>query len=269
MLILPIVNNKRVMNVAIRLKGATKVREGVFFDDARAGDIIVNREKFSDSSFYDSKDANAPIDFIRSKSILYPRNFLVTTRQEVDSEYYDVYQVPQPPKKVSTCLDELYSKAILDMKSEIPGNEPKGRYVSFHDLGLDEDLSNDKIAKLQRIISGERNSSNWGTQFEKAGITDLPETVDFLNHFEYTILTDTTIPEKSFQDTLKALSSINTRDYRNLKKYYRMARTNADIYTRISYISQVIYNRPIELKRSDSKQKQYVKRMEDGEHKAA
>lgn len=270
MLILPIVNNKRVMNVAIRLKGATKVREGVFFDDARAGDIIVNREKFSDSSFYDSKDANAPIDFIRSKSILYPRNFLVTTRQEVDSEYYDVYQVPQPPRKVNDGLDELYSKSIKDMQCEIPGKEQRGKYVSFQDLGIDKSLSNEKIAALQKIIKEERNSSNWGQKFAAAGIADLPETADFLNHFECTVLTDTTIPEESLQDTLKALSSINTRDYRNLKKYYRMAQSNADIYTKISYISKIVYDKPLSLRHSNSsKQKQYVKRMEDGDYPKA
>ncbi len=269
MLILPIVNNERIMNVEIKLKGASKVRHGVLYDDALAGDIIVNREKFSDSSFVHSKDKNAPIDFIRSKSILYPRDFLVTTKHEADSDYYDVYQVPQPPKKVNDGLDELYSKAILDMKCEIPGNEPKGKYISFQDLGIDVGLSDEKIAALQRIIKEERNSSNWGNQFEKAGITDLPDTVAFLNHFECTILSDTMIPEKSFQDTLKAMSSINTRDYRNLKKYYRMARSNAEIYTKISYISKIVYDKPLALKHSNSKQKQYVKRMDDGDYKAA
>ncbi len=270
MLILPIVNNKRVMNVEIRLKGASKVREGVFYDDAKEQEIIVNREKFSESSYHASRDRNAPIDFIRSRSILYPRNFLVTTRHEVDSEYYDVYQVPQPPKKVNDGLDELYSKSIKDMQFEIPGKKQRGRYVSFKDLGIDEALTNDKIAALQRIIKEERNSTSWSQKFKEAGISDLPETADFLNHFECTILSDTTIPEESLQDSLKALSSINTRDYRNLKKYYRMAQENADIYTKISYISKIVYDKPLSLRHSStSKQRQYVKRKEDGEYRDA
>ena len=269
MLILPIVNNKRVMNVEIRLKGASKVRHGVVYDDAKEGDIIVNREKFSESSYKASRDANAPIDFIRSKSILYPRNFLVTTRQESDSQLYDVYQVPQPPKKVSDGLDELYSKTITDMRCEIPGQPKRGRYVSFHDLGIDKNLSNEKIATLQRIIKEERNSTSWSQKFQEAGISDLPETAAFLDHFECTILSDTTIPEESLQDTLKALSSINTRDYRNLKKYYRMAQSNADIYTKISYISKIVYDKPMSLRHSHSKQKQYIKRMEDGDYRDA
>ena len=267
MLILPIVNNRRVMNVAIRLKGASKIRRRVSSDDAKSGDIIVNREKFSESSFHDSKDVKAPIDFIRSKSILYPRKFLVTTRREVNSKYFDVYQVPQPPKRVNDALDELYSKTIQDMQCEIPGQENRGRYVSFEDLGLDQSVSDEKLGKLQQIIKEERNSSSWSEKFQKAGISDLPETADFLNHFECTILSDTTIPEESLQDTLKALSSINTRDYRNLKKYYRIAKSNADIYTKISYVSKIVYDKPLSLNRSiNSKQKQYVKRMEDADY---
>ena len=48
MLILPIVNKRRVMNVQIRLKDASKVRRGVCYDDAGESEIIVNREKFSE-----------------------------------------------------------------------------------------------------------------------------------------------------------------------------------------------------------------------------
>ena len=270
MLILPIVNNKRVMNVEIRLKGAAKIRQGVSYDDANERDIIVNREKFSDSIYHHSKDKTAAIDFIRSKSILYPRSFLVTTRFETDSRVYDVYKVPQPPKKVSAGLDVLYSKSITDMQCEIPGKPSRGRYVSFHDLGIDEDISDEKIEALQRIVKEERDSSTWSQKFAAAGVSLLPETAEFLDHFECTILSDTTIPEESLQDTLKALSNINTRDYRNLKKYYSMAQSNADVYTKVSYISKIVYNKPLSLTRSkESKQKQYVKRMEDGEYREA
>ena len=264
MLILPIVNKSRVMNVEIRLKGASKIRRRVSYDDARGSDIIVNREKFSESSFHGSKDATAPIDFIRSKSILYPRDFLVTTKEENDSKYYDVYEVSQPPKKVNNNLDKLYSKAIMDLRYEIPGKENRGRYVSFQDLGIDEHLQDDKIASLQRIIKEERDSSRWGEKFQEAGIMDLEETVDFFHNFECTLLEDTSIPVESLQDTIKTLSIINTRDYRNLKNYYRMAKSNTDIYTKISYINKILYDRPLPLGRMNHKQ--LVKKKEEGEY---
>ena len=269
MLILPIVNKNRVMNVSIRLKDAVKVRRGVCYDDASQSEIIVNREKFSESTFKDSKDVSAAVDFIRSKSLLHPRSFLVTTKEENDSSRYDVYEVAKPPKKVNDNLDKLYSKAITDLRKEIPGVKDRGRYVSFKELGIDEHLTNDKIAKLQQIVKEERNADNWPKLFEEAGIADLSETLDFINNFECTIISDSTIPEASLQDTLNSMSVINTREYRNLNKYYERAKSNTDIYTRISYINKIIYDEPLTLINSRGQNpKQLIKKKDEVERKS-
>ena len=256
MLILPIVNKKRVMNVEVRLKNAEKIRKGVSFDDANESEIIINREKFSLSSFSDLKDAMAPIDFIRSKTLLYPRSFLVTTKENAESKLYDVYEVAPPPKKINDNLDRLYSKAILDMVKEIPGSEKRGRYLSFENIGIDKHLSNDKIATLQRIIRENRDTSMWPRLFQEAGVADLSDTIDFIKNFECTVLSDTSISEDSLEETLKALSNIHTRDYKNLNNYYKMAKSNTDIYTRINYINKILYDKPLSLiraKKQDAK----------------
>ena len=268
MLILPIVNKKRVMNIELRLKDATKIRKGVSFEDAAESEIIVNSERFTTSSFNNSKDRNAPIDFIRSKSILYPRNFLVTTKSSTSSTLYDVYEVPQPPKKVNNHLDELYSKAITDMRKEIPGKPERGRYVSLEDLGIGKDLSDEKIALLQQVIKEERDTTKWKRKFQDNGIISLIDTVDFIKYFDCTILSDSTIPEESLEETLRAMSTIKTRDYKNLKKYYSMAKTNAEIYAKISYISKLVYDETLVLHHTpETNQKQFVKRMEENDYK--
>ena len=259
MLILPIVNRNRVMNVEIRLRNARRIKTNVFSTEAQESDIIVNREKFSNSIFKDSREENAPTDFIRSKSILYPRNFLVTTKTRTYSNNYDVYELPQPPRKVNACLDKLYGKAITDLRKKIPGVKNRGRYVSFEKLGMAEYLTDDKIAKLQRIVKEERDQSKWPEIFEKEGIADVGNTLDFINNFECTVVSDTTIPESSMQDTLKSLEIINTRDYKNLNNYYKMAKRNAAIYTKISYINKIMYDKPLTLIQSE-KQKQLVKK---------
>ena len=265
MLILPIVNKnpindrKRIMNVAITLRNAKKIRTDVYLNEAEESDIIVNREKFSNSIFKDIREENAPTDFIRAKSILYPRNFLVTTKQRTDSKNYDVYEVSQPPRKVNTSLDKLYGKAITDLRKKIPGVKNRGRYVSFEKLGMDEYLTDEKIAKLQRIVKEERDQSKWPEMFEKEGIADIGNTLDFINNFEFTVVSDTTIPESSLQDALKALSVIKTRDYKNLNNYYKMAERNADIYKKISYINKIMYDEPLTLIQSE-RQKQLVKK---------
>ena len=264
MLIFPIVNDRRIINVQIRLRHARKIREGVCYDDAKGSDIIVNREKFSESSYKASRNDTAAVDFIRSKSILYPRNFLVTTKENTNSNLYDVYEVAQPPVKVSDNLDKLYDKAIVDMQKEIPNSIGRGRYVSFGDLGLDKDLSDDKIVKLQQIIKTQRDERTWPKLFSEAGISELRDTVDFINNFECVVLSDTTIPEDSLKDTIKALGVINSRDYRNLKKYYETAKSNTDIYTKISYISKLVYDKPIKLVQKRSvQQKQLIKKIEE------
>ena len=259
MLILPIVNKNRVMNVEIRLRNARKIKTNVFYRDANESDIIVNRELFSNSIFKDSREENAPTDFIRSRSILYPRNFLVTTKPKTDSNRYDVYELTQPPRKVNECLDRLYGKAITDLRKEIPGVKNRGRYVSFEKLGMSEYLTDEKIDKLQEVIREERDQSKWPEAFEREGIADVGNTLDFISNFECTVVSDTTIPETSMQDTLKALGTLNTKDHRQLSKYYGMAKENAKIYKKISRINKIMYDEPLTLIQSE-RQKQLVKK---------
>ena len=152
MLVFPIVSNHHVMNVELRLKSAEKIRQGVRIKDAKESEIIVNSEKYSNSSYFKSKDDTKEVDFIRSKSILYPRNYYVTTKTMKNSSLYDVYTVSQPPRKVSSSLDALYSKAVTDLRSETPGVSNNGRYVSFQDLGFGEEITDEKINKLKQII---------------------------------------------------------------------------------------------------------------------
>lgn len=262
MLVLPIVNKNRVMNVRVKLKNAHKVRRGVSFSDAEKSDIIINRKKFSESSYKHSKDKTAAIDFIRSKTIQYPRDFLVTTEEGISSTLYDVYQVSPPPAKVNDSLDKLYDKAITDLRKEIPNTIKRGRYVSFEELGFNEYLTEDKIAKLQKVVR-ETDEEEWPMAFQKEGIADLRDTISFINNFECTVISDTTIPEDSLQTTLKALSVLNSRDYKNLNKYYRTAKSNADIYTKMSYINKIIYDKPLSLIQSEKqKTKELVKERE-------
>lgn len=113
-------------------------------------------------------------------------------------------------------LDNLYASAITDMRKEIP-NVKKGRYLSFEKLGLGDHLTDEKLSRLQQIIRTERDSSRWPQLFEQAGIADIPRTLEFLNHFDCTIISDTTLPEETIQTSIAAMEPLNTQEYRNLK----------------------------------------------------
>lgn len=269
MLILPIVNRNRVLNVCVRLKGTEKIRSSIKFDDSKESEVIVNGKKLSDSIYGSSREKNATINFIRSNSLLYPRNFLVTTRETVDTNVYDVYEIGQPPKKINDALDQLYDALITDIRKEIPGIK-RGRYLSFEKVGLNEVLTDEKINMLQKIVEDVKDASQWPMLFEKAGVAELPRMLAFLNNFDCTVVSDTTIKEEDLESMINSLEPLHTRESRNLISYYKMALANRDIYAKLSYINKLIYGRPLSLIQSKSqRQKQLIKTQGDSDYRNA
>ena len=164
MLVLPIVNRNRVMNVQVSLKDAEKLHNSVVLENTKESDVIVNQHNFLDSSYEQDKEDNSVVNFIRNTSLISQNDFLVTTREEAESNRYDVYQVKQPPKFINPALDNLYANVITDMRKEIP-NVRRGRYLSFEKIGLGQYLTQEKIARLQQIIKTEQDRNRWPVLF--------------------------------------------------------------------------------------------------------
>lgn len=254
MLVLPIVNRGRIMNVRISLKDAEKIHNSVVLEGLKESDVVVNQQLFSESSYLYDKEDSSVVNFIRNTSLISHNDFLVTTREENGSNRYDVYRVKQPPKFINEALDNLYASAITDMRKEIP-NVRRGRYLSLEKLGLGESLTDEKLSKLQQIVRSEPNSSRWTQLFEQAGIADISRILEFLNHFDCTIVSDTTLPENTIQTAIAAMEPLNTQEFRNLKKYYQIAQSNQDIYSRLSVAYHSIYNQPYRLIMSEKQKK--------------
>lgn len=264
MLILPIVNRNRILNVEVKLKNADKIRTGVRFSDALESEVLVNGIRFSESSFSKEKDVRAVLEFIRTNSLRYKRNYLITTREEANSLAYDVYEVEQPPKKVCDCLDDMYVSVITDMRKEIPKNK-RGRYLSFEKLGFLDILTDDKLDTLEGIVKTVKDSKEWMGLFENAGVSDLVSMLDFLKIFDCTVVEETTISEENLQTVVESLKKLNTRDSRNLVNYYNIALSNRDVYSRLSMVNKLVYDKPLTLIQSKKqKSKQLVKSMGDG-----
>ena len=262
MLILPIVNRRRVLNVEIKLKNSEKVRTGVVLENTGESEVVVNGKKFTDSSYHNNGNSKyGVVDFIRNASIRNKKDFFITTRENSDSNTYDVYAVGQPHPKVNEELDSLYESVVTDMRKEIPGIK-RGRYISFEKLGIDKHLSEEKIALLQEIVKEERDQRKWPMLFAKNGISDLVETLNFVDMFDCQVISDTTIPEDTILDTISSLEPLQTKDYRNWKNYYEMAKNNAEIYKKLSLINKSLHSKPYDLiqsKRQREKQKVKVK----------
>lgn len=260
MLVIPMIytdkdsGNRSIISVRMELSDAEKIREGVHYNDAKPGQILMmNQPKYLD----DSSKKMEPVDYMRGKSLGYSGIFLITTQNEKNSDLYDVYKVVSLPPKVNDDFDQLYNKGIIDMQKEIPGINNRGRYVSFEKLGIEKYLSDEKIAKLQKIV--ENSASNqWDELLEEEKIADLRDITDFIKHFKFTLVSDKTIPTDSIEQVLDGLSVINSRDYRNLNNYKKMAEKNTEIFTKLSLIHQLLHNQPI-LIDLPPKQKRLVK----------
>ena len=264
MLVLPIVNHGRIMHVKISLKDAEKIYNSVILEGTKESDVIVNQQLFSESSYLDDKENNSVVKFIRNTSLVSRNDFLVTTREEAESNRYDVYRVKQPPKFINLALDNLYASVITDMRKEIPNNNVKPHYVSFEKLGFNEALTDEKIARLQQIVQEEKERSRWPRLFEQAGIADIPYMLEFLNHFDCTVISNTTLPEATLQSILALLEPTQISVYKEASKYYKIAKSNEKIYDKLKVAYHSIYQGPYRLIMSEKQKKQEVSSLEKG-----
>ena len=264
MLVLPIVNHGRIMHVKISLKDAEKIYNSVILEGPKESEVIVNQQLFSESSYLDDKENNSVVKFIRNTSLVSRNDFLVTTREEAESNRYDVYRVKQPPKFINLALDNLYASVITDMRKEIPNNNVKPHYVSFEKLGFNEALTDEKIARLQQIVQEEKDRSRWPRLFEQAGIADIPYMLEFLNHFDCTVISNTTLPEATLQSILALLEPTQISVYKEASKYYKIAKSNEKIYDKLKVAYHSIYQGPYRLIMSEKQKKQEVSSLEKG-----
>lgn len=266
MLTMPILNKSRkgimrICNIEITSKNAHKVKEGAVLKGFNESDVVTNGVSFNDSIYNTkNKEPNSTVNFLRNFNYRTgKKDFLITTRKYQDSDLYDIYSVKMPPKKISAGLDNLYGSVILDLKNETPGNK-KGRYISLKKLGIDKTITEDKIYRLREIVNNEKDIERIKELMQINGISDLYRTVEYMNNFDFTIIDEATIPEEQFKVVLDSFEKLNSKDYKNLRNYYSIAEDNRDVYNKLTTISKILYNRPINLiKKSSDKQKVLVK----------
>ena len=258
MLILPIVNNGKVFNVQVSLRNAKKTQKNTTLEAIKESEVIVNGKKFSDSSFNDDQI----VDFIRYNSLNVARDYMVTTRDRQDSKYYDVYEVAMPPSKVNNNLDNLYLKAITDMRKEIPDSRNNGKYISLDRLGFNEYLTDEKLDRMKSIVTSVSNTESWPILFEQAGVADMASTINFLNIFDCTVVPGTTIDENYLTGLLDDFEKIHSRDFKSLNNYYNIAKGNREVYKKLSKVYTTLYKEPYRLIQSEKQRaKTYTKTM--------
>lgn len=262
---MPILNTSkdgisRIYNVEVRLKSAVKVKKDTNLKGFEEADVIVNGSSFKNSIFNTkNQENNVVVNFIRNKNYRSDKkDFLVTTRKHSNSSLYDLYSIEVPPRKVTTGLDNLYGKVIVDMQKEIPDIE-RGRYLSLDDIGVGEHLNAERLAKLKYISETANNDKEFEYLILSNSMGDLKSTIDFIRLFEFEVIGESTVLENQVTDLINSLEKTKTREFRNLNSYYDMAKKNKSVYKKLSKLNQILYGKPINLIQKREKGKVYVK----------
>ena len=254
MLILPVLNKNTFINYELYYNNASKVREKVFFNDARSSDIIVNREKYSKSSFYHDHADNSTTKFIRSRSLVRRRPFLVTTKSERNSEYYDVYKVEPIEFRENDVLDNLFGKIILDYLNEIPGAMKRGRYVSLEKLGFSNLLSFDNITNFTHIVKQYKDSPLLDEKLKETNVYYIKELINFFQLFDFVCIDDNQLDKDVLQKVVDYSSVLKTNLYDELNRHEEIASSNMDILSKISYLSFILYDKKLNFTTSEAYQ---------------
>ena len=125
-------------------------------------------------------------------------------------------------------------------------------------------MTDEKIARLQQIVQEEKDRSRWPRLFEQAGIADIPYMLEFLNHFDCTVISNTTLPEATLQSILALLEPTQISVYKEASKYYKIAKSNEKIYDKLKVAYHSIYQGPYRLIMSEKQKKQEVSSLEKG-----
>lgn len=240
MLVLPIVNRDRILNVKVYLKTAKKIKKSVKYDDVQASDIVVNNTIFSQSSYHNEKvTANNIMKFIRNSSVMNKGTFFVSTKEEDDSDFYDVYEIDYPGAKVTDGLDNLFGSVILDLKNKIPDRE-KGKYVDFERLGITDHITEEKLEKLSFIAN--HVDENYHKAIIDNGLESMIQTLSFLELFDCVVIEKSSIKLEDFQKILNVLNNIHSKDSKTLNNYLNIALANQEAYSKLSKLYNIVYN---------------------------
>ena len=88
--------------------------------------------------------------------------------------------------------------------------------------------------------------------------------LEFLNHFDCTVISNTTLPEATLQSILALLEPTQISVYKEASKYYKIAKSNEKIYDKLKVAYHSIYQGPYRLIMSEKQKKQEVSSLEKG-----
>ena len=259
MLVIPIINEERILNVSLRLRTAKQIENKTAFLDSNASDIIINKKSFKDSSYYKKQiEPKVIVDFIHHNNMYADsKEFYVTTKRESNSNKYSVYEIDIPTLKVTDGLNNLFGECIIDLCNENK-NLKKGRNISLRKYNIAGHITNERLDKL-KYLADNLDTINPAEYIKKEGLQDLIDTIEFLDLFDCTVISKSTINCENIELIMNSLEKTSTNLSKELNKYYEMALENANIYSKLSKLYHIVYNKPYKWIHKNVKIKQKIK----------
>ena len=189
MIILPICNRERILNVEVELKKARKVARKVNDFNVKPCDVMVNGYRYSESHF--SKDIATPksiMNFIRTNSKTGRSSILISTKEE--DGVYDIYELEGVNDKVSDGVDNLIGTLILALKNE--SSTQKGRYLDLSKIELFDEITLDRVRELE-FLSKNMDKLNISKYIEEHDLRCLFRLLQSMDEFSFTIIKNSLI----------------------------------------------------------------------------
>lgn len=244
MIVLPIVNRGRILNVEVTLKDVSKVGSKTTDFNINSSDIIIHNKKYNDS--FHSKNVATPksvMGFLRENGKIGKSNILVTTKSD-EKGLFDIYDVKYPKDKVSDGLDNLIGTLILDLKNESASQ--KGRYLDLYKLGVFDIITDDRLSDLE-FLSKNMGKINIAKYVEEHDLRCLFKLIQAMDMFNFKVINKSVISLDKFDSFTEFLEPTNSKDYNSLLNYSDLAKNNKNEYSKLSYIYKIINNKPLNL----------------------
>lgn len=244
MLVIPIENEGRILNVSIKLSNIKKIENTNSFLNSGPSNIIINKKIFSESIYYAQKiEPSVIVDFIYNNNMhTNAKDFYVTTKPESTSDEYGVYEVMIPKIRIGKAFDNLFGACIIDLCNENL-DSIKGRNISLEKYGISNHITEERLDKL-KYLANNLDNLNAKKYIEENNLQDLIDTIEFLSLFNCTVIPKTAINCQKIESMIIALEKTSTNMYKELKKYYNIAKSNAKVYSKIAKLYHIIYNKP-------------------------
>ncbi len=244
MLVLPIINKDRILNVEVRLKNIKKLdNQNIDTSKYTESNIYVGLYDFNNSSYNEKNlDSYNITLFIRNSGILKKNKFIVTTKS-YDKNICDFYEISYPNNKISDGFDRLYGEVINDIRNKNI-NEEKGHYLDFKRMGITDVLNIENINKLEEISLN--HNSNYSRAIKEANLMPLLDILKFIDMLELNVIEGTSLKVSDYNRIANKFIKLNTKDTKSIYSYYNIASNNKEIYSLISRLYYIINNRSME-----------------------